>query len=130
MQTTVITIEGYTQDEILSFSSENIDEFLLCNTPVVIKIGSAEILCEFRQRENRLIVELAHIDGGGEGILPTLLVFIEQYAKRKGLKQIEWRVYALNCANPNLKLRRIIERKGFVAKQFESGMAYHLLQEL
>ena len=34
--------------------------------------GTAEILGEFKVKGESLIVELAQIDGGGEGVLPTL----------------------------------------------------------
>ena len=127
----VITIEGYTQEEILSFPQEQLDAFVFSNAPVVLKIGSAEILGEFKLEQNKIIVELAHIDGGGEGVLSTLSILIERYAKTNGIKQVEWIVHALNCAKPNIKLRRVIERRGFTVKKLEDGVeAYFLLQDI
>lgn len=40
--------------------------------PIVVKIGSAEVLVECRLQGDSLIVDLAHIEGGGEGVLLTL----------------------------------------------------------
>jgi hypothetical protein len=76
-------------------------------------------------------VELAQIDGGGEGVLPTLTSLAHQYAMRRGLKRVEWVVHALNCAEPNLKLRRVMERRGFrVADVKGIGLAYYSVSEI
>jgi len=56
-----------------------------------------------------LIVELGQIDGGGEGVLPTLTSLAQRYAEKRGLRKVEWIIHALNCAEPNLKLRRVME---------------------
>ncbi len=126
-----IKIEGYTPEEILNLSDEGIESFVFCGEPLAFKIGSAEILGEFRLETNKLIVELAHIDGGGEGVLPTLWLLAERYAEKRGLTQIEWLVHAVNCAKPNLKLRRILELKGFEIKNLKPfGEAFYLLHQL
>jgi len=67
-----IGIERYSADEILNLPDEQVDEFVLCGRPIVFRAGGAEILGEFKINDKSLIVELAQIDGGGEGILPTL----------------------------------------------------------
>ena len=42
------------------------------------------------------------------------------------LSVIEWIVHAVTCAKRNLKLRRDLQRRGFVIRQFEgAGEAYH-----
>jgi hypothetical protein len=126
-----IKIEGYSPEELLSFSDELIEPFIFTGGPATIKIGSAEILGAFRISEHTLIVELAHIDGGGEGVLLTLRVIVEQYAKKRGLKSVEWIVHAINCATPNMKLRRILEIKGFQIRQIPGiGEAFYLLHEI
>jgi hypothetical protein len=53
------------------------------------------------------------VDGGGEGALPALAALAHRYALREGLSTIDWRVHAVHCARPNLKLRRVLERRGF-----------------
>jgi len=74
---------------------------------------------------------LAHIDGGGEGILPALWVLIERIAKQQRIDQIEWVVYAVNCAKPNLRLRRLLTHKGFVTKVLpEKGEVYYFLDKM
>ena len=67
-------IEGYTAEELLGLPEERIDDFVLSDCPVTFVVGSARILGEFKKRNDSLVVELAHIDGGGEGVLPDALV--------------------------------------------------------
>jgi hypothetical protein len=90
-----IDIEGYAADEILDLSDEQLDALALSGEPLVFRAGTAEILAEFKVRGESLIVELAQIDGGGEGVLPTLTSLIHRHAKRRGLKRVEWIVHAL-----------------------------------
>ena len=126
-----INIEGYSADEILNLPDEQVDEFVLCGRPIVFRAGSAEILGEFKINDESLIVELAQIDGGGEGILPTLTSLAQRYATKRGLKKVEWIVHALNCAEPNLKLRRVMERRGFQIVDIEgAGKAFYLVDEI
>jgi hypothetical protein len=126
-----IKIEGYSPDEILSLGDEELDAFVLSCRPIVFRAGSAEILGEFKIKGQSLIVELAQIDGGGEGVLPTLTSLAQRYAKKRGLKKVEWIVHALNCAEPNLKLRRVMERRGFHIVDIEgAGQAYYLVHEI
>ena len=126
-----ITIEGYTTDEILEFPQDQITNFIFCDQPIVFRVGTAEILGEFRLKTDRLTVELAHIDGGGEGILPTLWILIERIAKQQRIDQIEWVVYAVNCAKPNFKLRRLLIHRGFVTKILpEKGEVYYFLDKM
>jgi len=126
-----IDIEGYSADEILNLPDEQVDEFVLCGKPIVFRAGSAEILGEFKINDESLIVELAQIDGGGEGILPTLTSLAQRYAKKRGLKKVEWIVHALNCAEPNLKLRRVMERRSFQIVDIEGGgQAFYLVDEI
>jgi hypothetical protein len=126
-----IEIEGYTADEILNLADEQFDALVLTGEPLVFRAGTAEILGEFRIKSNSLIVELAQIDGGGEGVLPTLTSLAHRYAKRRGLKRVEWIVHALNCAEPNLKLRRVMERRGFRVTNLEGvGEAFYLAMHI
>jgi hypothetical protein len=67
-----VLIEGYSADEILGFSNDQLDQFVSCGEPIVFSVGSAGILGSFERTQDRIILELAHIDGGGEGALPAL----------------------------------------------------------
>ena len=126
-----IIIEGYTPAEIAEFAVEEIEALVITGEPLTLQIGSAEVLAEFRQNENCLRVELAHIEGGGEGVLPTLWLLVERYARSRGLAEIEWVVYATNCARPNPKLRPLLERRGFVVRDVAGcGEAYVLRTSL
>ena len=126
-----IDIEGYAGDEILNLPDEQLDAFVLSGRPIVFRAGSAEILGEFKIKGETLSVELAHIDGGGEGVLQALTSLAQRYAKKRGLKNVEWIVHALNCAEPNLKLRRVMERRGFQIVEIEGvGKAYYQAHEV
>lgn len=89
-----IDIEGYTAKEILNLPGEQLDVFVLSGRPIVFRAGSAQILGELNISGESLIVELAQIDGGGEGVLPALTSLARQYAKKRGLKKVEWIVHA------------------------------------
>ena len=123
-----ITIEGYTAAEILSLPDADVDRFVFGGEPIIIRLGSAMILGEFRRTATTLIVELAQIEGGGEGVLPTLWRLVHQYAEQRGLAQVEWIVHAVACAQPNLKLKRGLDARGFVVEDVPgAGTAYHLV---
>ncbi|MDF1661585.1 MAG: hypothetical protein P1V97_07415 [Planctomycetota bacterium] len=121
-----VDIEGYSTDEILNMEASELEAFVFVGESLIIKSGTAEILGEFRKTETILTVELAHIDGGGEGILPTLSLLVQRYAKNHGFASVEWVVHAINCANPNPKLKRVLEKRGFVIKEVGGiGNAYY-----
>ena len=69
-----ITIEGYTPDEVLALPDDELEALIMTGEPLAFRAGSAEILGEFRIIDACLRVELAHIEGGGEGVLPTLWI--------------------------------------------------------
>lgn len=126
-----IKIEGFDSDEILRMSDEEADSLVLSGWPIVFRAGSAEILGEFKVQDGTLIIELAQIDGGGEGVLPLLSSLSRKFAEKRGLHRIEWVVHALNCAEPNLKLRRVMERRGFKVKDVPGkGLAYTYVDEV
>jgi hypothetical protein len=125
-----ILIEGLAPEEILALSDERIAA-LIAVGPIVFSAGSAEILGQIRITSDRLTLELAQIDGGGEGVLPTIGSLAERFARRRGLKSVEWIVHAINCAKPNPKLRHLLERRGFVVRDVEGiGAAYHLVDDV
>ncbi|GAB5536127.1 MAG: hypothetical protein Rubg2KO_23760 [Rubricoccaceae bacterium] len=126
-----LTIEGYSPDEILSLPDELADAIVFTGEPFVFHAGSAEVLGEFRIAPDRLVIELAQIDGGGEGVLLTLWMLARRYAARKALARVEWIVHAVTCVDPNLKLRRMLDRRGFEVREVaDSGQAYWLMDEL
>jgi len=44
---------------------------------------------------------------------------------------VEWIVHAAHCAKPDLTLRRVLERRGFVISKLPTvGEAYHKLEEI
>ncbi|MCX4027666.1 hypothetical protein H0A36_11510 [Endozoicomonas sp. SM1973] len=121
-----IAIEGSSLKEVLNWPAEYFDSFVLVNKPIVFTIGSAEVLGQFAQKETELIVELAQIDGGGEGVLPTIAKVAKYIAKLKQLSAINCIVHAIDCAKPNLKLREHLEKTGFVITNIPGiGEAYY-----
>ena len=122
----MVKIEGYTSDELLALPPAELDAFVFIGRPVVVRVGSAEVLAECHRRGVTLVVDLAHIDGGGEGALPTLTKFLDRFAQGRGFERIEWLVRATNCARPNDKLRRVLVRKGFKIRTVpEFGDCYY-----
>lgn len=126
-----LTLAGLTPDELLALTDDEINTLILCGKPLAFRAGSAEILGKFWVENGSLVMELAHIDGGGEGVLPMIAVLAERYASRQGLCALDWRVHALKCARPNPKLRRVLERRDFSVSDVPgTGMCYHRVQGL
>lgn len=110
------TIEGLSPDELVAMSDDELDALVLFGEPITFRSGTAELLGSFARRDGRLVMELAHIEKGGEGVLPMLYALAHRYARSRELAEVEWRVHALACANPNLRLRQLLERRGFHVK--------------
>jgi hypothetical protein len=126
-----ILFEGMTEEEILKLPPEEIEGLVLNGRPVVFRAGSATVLGEFRRDKNRFVVELAHIDGGGEGVLVSIGSLARRYAQQCQIDHVEWIVHAATCAKPNLKLRRVLTRRGFEVRNVPGiGEAYYLLDKI
>ena len=126
-----VLFEGLTEEEILSLPAEEIEGLILLGEPLVFRAGSATILGSFRAQDKKLVIELAQIDGGGEGVLISLASLARRYATLRGLSSVEWIVHAVSCAKPNLKLRRVLDLRGYVVEDLAgSGPAYHRIDPL
>ena len=124
-----VLFEGLREEEILNLPRETVEQLILPGEPIVFRVGSALILGSFKFDSNILIIELAQIEGGGEGVLMALTCLAKRYAKLRNLSAIEWLVHAVSCAEPNLKLRRVLERRGFIVRQVAGvSEAYHLVE--
>ena len=120
-----ILIEGYTLKEILSLSDAEIEAWILVDDPIIFKVGSAEILGKVEIIGSSLVIELAQIDGGGEGVLRTIGILACKYARKQKLQYIEWVIHSLDCAKPNPKLNPMLERAGFTIQIVPNiGKAY------
>lgn len=122
-----ILIEGLSSEELLSLPE--LEELVVTGAPVIFRAGSATVLAEFSIDDQALCVELAVIENGGEGVLPTLISVIEKSAIKRGLVAIEWRVFARNCAIPNAKLERVLRRFGFEIRVNAAGSEYYALRK-
>ena len=126
-----VLFEGLTEAEILSLPAEEIEGLILLGEPLVFRTGSATILGSFCVRDKKLLIELAQIDGGGEGVLVSLASLARRYATLRGLSGVEWIVHAVSCTKPNLKLRRILDLRGYVIEEISGiGPAYHRIDPL
>lgn len=123
-----VLFEGLSEDEILSLPGETIQQLILLGEPIVFKAGSAVILGSFRIANSLLVLELAHIEGGGEGVLPALGSLARRYANVQKLSGVEWIVHAVACAKPNPKLRRVLDLRGFKIEKINGvGEAYRFV---
>jgi hypothetical protein len=124
-----VLFDGLREEEILNLPQEEVENLILLGEPLVFRVGSAELLGSFRIARDRLVVELAQIEGGGEGVLLALASLTKRYAALRKLSGVEWIVHAVSCAKPNLKLRRMLEHRGFTIRNVEGvGEAYHLVE--
>ncbi len=120
-----VLIEGFSADELLAFPRERLRELLDIGRPIVFRAGSATVLAEAHVVARRLVIDLAHIDGGGEGVLPTLWRFGQAYARAEELAEIEWLVHATRCAKPNPRLPSVLTRMGFQIEDLpDRGLVY------
>jgi hypothetical protein len=127
MPTHEMLFEGFTEEEILGLSAETVEGLIVLGEPLVFRVGSATVLGSFKISSNRLVIELAQIEGGGEGVLVALASLTRRYAALRKLDGTEWIVHAVSCAKPNPKLRTVLERRGFVVEEIAGvGVAYHL----
>jgi hypothetical protein len=126
-----ILFDGFTEEEILALPREQIEALVLTGEPLVFRIGSATLLGEFKIVHDALWIELAQIDDGGDGVLLALGSLARRFATLRGLSSIEWVVHAIHCAKPNLKLRRVLQRRGFLIESVAgAGDAYHHIDRL
>ncbi|UTW55981.1 hypothetical protein [Kordiimonas sp. SCSIO 12610] len=120
-----IEIEGAMLDEILKWPEEIYDALVLIDRPIVVKVGTAEVLGQFVIESNSLVIELAQIDGGGEGVLPAINRIARRIAGLKKVDYIDCIVHAVNCVDPNLKLRSHLLKTGFQIRDLpHKGEAY------
>ena len=124
-----VLFEGLSEQEILNLPQEELDNLVLLGEPLVFRAGSAVLPGSFKVTHDRLVIELAQIEGGGEGVLISLASLARRYAQLRKLTGVEWIVHAVTCAKPNLKLRRVLEHRGFSIEEIEGiGEAYHLIE--
>ena len=106
-------IEGLSLDALRALPPGDLDELLAFGRPIAFRMGTATILAEFNKVNRDLAVNLAHIDGGGEGVLVSLWKIVTSYARERDYEGICWNVHALTCANPNPRLQRFLRARGF-----------------
>lgn len=127
----MIFIEGVSARQLLELPDAELDVLLLTKDPIVFAVGSARLLGRARLEPRRLVVELGHIDGGGEGVLRVLWCLGRAYARRRGVDEVEWLVHAVSCAKPNLKLRRVLERRSFAVEDVAGvGAVYRFVDQI
>jgi hypothetical protein len=96
-----VRFEGLSEREILSLPQQEVENLILLGEPLVFRAGSAIILGSFKIARDRLVIELAQIEGGGEGVLVSLASLAKRYAKLRDLSGVEWIVPYL-APNPIL----------------------------
>lgn len=121
-----LLIEGFRPEQLPEALGPELEDDILRGRPIVARAGTAEILMAIKLRGSSLRAELAHVDGGGEGVLPALFSIIIRLARQRGASEVEWLVFATNCARPNPRLQPVLERCGFIVTQIpERGFCYY-----
>ena len=121
-----IEIEGMTVTQLAGMDLEEWDALVLVDEPLLFRAGSASVLGQLARSPDTLTIELAEISGGGEGVLLALARLASVMARRFGVRQVDWYVHAATCADPNLKLKRVLERRRFVVVDDpKRGVTYH-----
>ncbi len=124
-------VEGIPLKALKALAKDELDTLLAFGRPISFHIGSANILAEFNRHEVELSVNLAHIDGGGEGVLVVLWKAVETYARDRNYEAIQWNVHALTCARPNLRLQQFLRTRSFTETEHETfGRIFALKQTL
>ena len=123
---TGLLIEGFRPEELPEALGPELQREILAGRPLVARAGTSEVLMSLELRDDLLRAELAHVDGGGEGVLPALFSIIVRLARLQGAREVEWLVFATNCARPNPRLRPVLERRGFIVKEISGrGFCYY-----
>ena len=126
-----IQFDGMTEPELLALADADLEEIVLNGQPISFALGSAQVLGQFQRGESTLVVELGHIDGGGEGVLHALWRVTRAYARSRQIPRVEWLVHAVHCREPNHKLRHVLQRRGFVIRSIDGvSEVYHLVDEV
>ena len=113
-----VLIEGFAAEELLSWPADKLRELVAVGRPIVFRAGSSTVLAAVQIEERRLIIELAHIDGGGEGVLPTLWRFGQSYARLNSLRRSNGWCTPLDARGPTHGFRRCSKRWGSSSRIF------------
>ncbi|MER9678795.1 hypothetical protein NKJ23_05590 [Mesorhizobium sp. M0184] len=109
-----IEIEGVSLETLRALSRADQDALLAFGRPISFAMGSsATVLAEFNRNGGTLLVNFAHIDGGGEGVLLVLWRLVRAYAIDRQFKLIRWNVHAATCATPNPRLQHFLRSHHF-----------------
>ena len=119
----MLEIEGLSPMEVLAL--DELEDLVVVGSPIDFSVGDARVLAEFDIRENTLLVTIAIVENGGAGVLPVLIGVIERGARQRSLAAIEWTILARNCAVPNPKLSRVLDRCGFEVRADRHGQEFY-----
>lgn len=118
-----LLIDGLPAETLVSLPE--LEDLVVVDRPIVFSIGKAQLLAQFSRKDHVLLVEIAVVERGGEGVLSTLIETIETAAKTRHCNAIEWTVLARNCQVPNPKLMRVLETLGFEVRQTDTGSEFY-----
>jgi len=106
-------VEGLSLEEWRALSIEQRNALIPLGRAITFRIGTATVLAEADECGGVLIVNLAQIDGGGEGVLLRLWKLIATWALERGCTAIRWNVFAATCVDPNPRLQQFLRSNGF-----------------
>src|SRR5688572_4277455 len=101
-------VEGLRLEDWRALSIEQQNALVPLGRAITFRIGSATVLAEANECSGVLIVNLAQVDGGGEGVLLQLWKLIATWALARGCTAVRWNVFAATCADPNPRLQEFL----------------------
>lgn len=84
-----VLFEGLRGEDVLNPPKAEVEQLILLGEPIIFRIGTATLLGSFKVDSEKLVIELAQIEAGGEGVLVSLSSLATRYAKLRELSGIE-----------------------------------------
>jgi hypothetical protein len=87
-----LLIEGFTPQELIDLARHTSLLPLFEGKPVAVTYGKVTLMGGVRKRGTRLLLEVGEMQAGAEKILVKLEPLVQQIARLRGIKRVEWKL--------------------------------------